>query len=59
MWMVRYRCIKMLQGVHHLRKPIALGNTPYVNATADGEHTNAGETLRVRENDKMRKQSVE
>ena len=45
----------MLQGVHHLRKPIAMGNTPYVNATADGEHTNAGETRKVRENDKMRK----
>ena len=47
--MVRYRCIEMLQCVHHLRKPIALGNTPYVNVTADGEHTNAGETRSQRE----------
>ena len=39
-----------------LRKLIALSNTPYMNTTADGEHTNTGETLRVRENDKMRKE---
>ena len=47
--MVRYRCINMVQGVHNLRKQIALGNTPYVNAAADGEHTNAGERRSQRE----------
>ena len=47
---MRYRCLKMVQGVSNLRKQIAPGNTPYVNATADGEHTNAEETRRVSEN---------
>ena len=57
--MVRYRYLKMVQGVSNLRKQIALGNTPYVNATADGEHTNAGETRRVRENYKLRNEPEE
>ena len=57
--MVRYHCIKMVQCVRNLRKQIALGNTPYVNAVADGEHTNAGETRRVRENDKLREEPEE
>ena len=57
--MVRCRCLKMVQGVSNLRKQIALGNTPYVNATADGEYTNAGETRRVRENYKLRNELEE
>ena len=57
--MVRHRCIKMVQDVHNLQKQIALCNTPYVNATADGEHTNARETHRVRENDKLREEPEE
>ena len=49
----------MVQAVPNLWKQIALGNTPYVNATADGEHTNAGEISRVKENDKLRNEPEE
>ena len=57
--MVQYRCLKMVQGVSNLRKQIALGNTPYARATADREHTNAGETRRLRENYKLRSKPEE
>ena len=57
--MVQYQCLKMVQGVSNLRKQIALGNTPYASAKADGEHRNAGETSRVRENYKLRSEPEE
>ena len=57
--MMRYRCIKMVQFVHNLREQIVLGNTPYVNATAEEEHTNAGETPESEKNNKLRKEPDE